>query len=146
MTRHSGRTANPSDDDDGQLPGGRMRLDKWLWAARFFKTRSLAGEAIDGGKVQVNGERAKRAKGVAPGDEVRLRQGAYEHVLTVRALSERRGPAAQAQQLYEETTASREARERIALQMKAMDMSYAHGAGRPGKVERRQIDRARRRD
>ena len=146
MTRHAGKGGNPSDDEEGRLPGGRMRLDKWLWAARFFKTRSLAGEAIDGGKVQVNGERAKRAKGVGPGDEVRIRHGAYEHVLTVRALSERRGPATAAQLLYEETAASRDAREKLALQMKAMDMSFSHGAGRPGKQERRQIDRARRRE
>src|SRR6516225_1651204 len=93
-----------------------VRVDKWLWAARFFKTRSAATEAIAGGKVEVNGERAKPAKTMKPGDEVRIRLGPYEHILTVRALAERRGPAAVAQGLYEETAASREARQRLAEQ------------------------------
>ena len=71
----------------------KVRLDKWLWAARFYKTRSLAAEAIAGGKVQVNGERVKRAKPLQVGDEVRIRLGPYEHQIVVRELSERRGPA-----------------------------------------------------
>src|SRR5436190_12517597 len=96
----------------------RVRLDKWLWAARFFKTRSLATEAVGGGKVEVNGERAKPSKAVRPGDEVRLRLGPYEHVMIVRRLAERRGPASIAQTLYEETQASREGRERLAAQLK----------------------------
>ena len=70
----------------------RVRLDKWLWAARFYKTRSLASEAIAGGKVQVNGDRAKRARPLQVGDEIRVRQGPYEHQVVVRALSARRGP------------------------------------------------------
>src|SRR5438876_1153955 len=82
-------------DDD------RVRLDKWLWAARFYKTRSLASEAIAGGKVQVNGDRAKRARPLQVGDEVRVRQGPYDHLVVVRALSARRGPATAAAELYE---------------------------------------------
>jgi len=78
-----------------------VRVDKWLWAARFFKTRSLATAAVAGGKVEVNGERAKPAKSVKPGDEIRLRLPPYEHILIVRALAERRGPASVAQGLYE---------------------------------------------
>jgi ribosome-associated heat shock protein Hsp15 len=74
----------------------RVRLDKWLWAARFFKTRALAAEAVAGGKVQVNGDRAKRARPVQTGDEVRVRHGPYDHVVVVRALSARRGPASAA--------------------------------------------------
>src|SRR5215831_10395128 len=96
--------------------GGDMesvRIDKWLWAARFFKTRSLATEAVTGGKVEVNGERAKPAKSVKPGDEVRLRVGPYEHILIVRDLGERRGPASVAATLYEETEASRAEREKL---------------------------------
>ena len=80
-----------------------VRMDKWLWAARFFKTRSLATEAVGGGKVEVNGERAKPAKAVKAGDEIRRRVGPYEHVLIVRQLGERRGPASVAQTLYEES-------------------------------------------
>src|SRR5687768_2559272 len=80
----------------------RTRLDKWLWAARFYKTRTLAAEAISGGKVQVNGERVKRAKPLQVGDEIRIRQGPYEHRVVVRELSNHRGPAAQAALLYEE--------------------------------------------
>src|SRR5205085_4991472 len=100
-----------SDDSD------RLRLDKWLWAARFFKTRSLASDAITGGKVEVNGERAKPSKALKAGDEVRVRLGQYEHILIVRELSGRRGPASVAQTLYEETQASRDARERLAAQL-----------------------------
>src|SRR5436305_13214547 len=88
-----------------------VRIDKWLWAARFFKTRSLATDAVTGGKVEVNGERAKPAKSVKPGDELKLRLGPYEHILIVRGLAERRGPASVAQSLYEETEASRAARQ-----------------------------------
>ena len=85
--------------DDEEPDDGRVRLDKWLWAARFFKTRSLAADAIAGGKVQVNGDRAKRSRPVQVGDEIRVRLGPYEHLVTVRALSARRGPAAQAAEL-----------------------------------------------
>ena len=92
---------------DEREDDGRVRLDKWLWAARFYKTRGLASEAIAGGKVQVNGDRAKRARAVQPGDEIRIRLGPYEHHVVVRALSARRGPASAAAELYEETPASR---------------------------------------
>ena len=125
--------------DEGH--GGRpepVRLDKWLWAARFFKTRSLAAEAIEGGKVQVNGDRAKRAKQLAPGDEVRIRQGPYEHIVIVRALSARRGSATVAAELFEETAASRTTREALAAQMKAM---FGQSEGRPTKKDRRDLGR-----
>ena len=89
----------------------KVRLDKWLWAARFYKTRSLAAEAIDGGKVQVNGDRAKRSKMVEIGDQIRVRNGPYEYQIHVRELSERRGSASIAATLYEETEASKKARE-----------------------------------
>ena len=72
-------------DDDEGAEDGRVRLDKWLWAARFFKTRSLASEAVGGGKVQVNGDRPKRARPLQVGDEVRVRQGPYEFLVVVRA-------------------------------------------------------------
>ena len=120
---------------------GRVRLDKWLWAARFYKTRTLAAEAIAGGKVQVNGDRPKRARPLAVGDEVRIRQGPYEHSVMVRELSERRGPAAQAATLYEETAASREARERLAIQLKSLHSAFVAERGRPTKRDRREIDR-----
>src|SRR5690242_6128227 len=102
----------------------RVRVDKWLWAARFYKTRSLATEAVDGGKVEVNGERAKPAKAVKPGDEIRLRLGPYEHILIVRGLADRRGPASVAQSLYEETEASRDARQRLAGQLAAAPATF----------------------
>src|SRR5918912_37935 len=100
MSRHDTRP--------GSAEGGNnVRLDKWLWAARFFKTRSLAAEAIAGGKVQVNGERAKPARELKPGDTVRVRQGELEKEVLVRELSARRGPAAAAAALYDETEESR---------------------------------------
>ena len=118
----------------------RVRLDKWLWAARFFKTRSLATEAVAGGKVEVNGERAKPAKAIKPGDKVRLRLGAFEHTLNVRALSDRRGPASVAQTLYEETEASRQARERVAEQLRLAPAPFVYeDKGRPTKKDRRAL-------
>ena len=120
-----------------------MRLDKWLWAARFFKTRSLAVEAIDGGKVQLNGDRAKRSKGVQAGDRVRVRMGPYEHDVVVRGISERRGPAAEAATLYEETAESRAARERLSVQLKSVTHDFAFDRGKPSKKERRDIHRFR---
>jgi ribosome-associated heat shock protein Hsp15 len=119
---------------------GRVRIDKWLWAARFFKTRSIAAEAIDGGKITVNGERAKRSKLLQAGDEVRVRIGPYEHVVLVRAVSERRGSATIAAGLYEETAQSRAARETLAAQMRALPSLFGQG-NRPSKKDRRDLRR-----
>ena len=120
-----------------------VRLDKWLWAARFYKTRSLATAAVAGGKVHVNGERAKPAKPVAPGDTVRIRIPPYEWVVVVRGLAERRGSAAVAAGLYEETAASRAARERLALGFRLVQGDVYEGKGRPTKRDRRRIERLR---
>jgi ribosome-associated heat shock protein Hsp15 len=119
----------------------RVRLDKWLWAARFFKTRSLAAQAIDGGKVDVNGERAKRARLVQAGDSVVLRRPPYEHHVIVRGLAEVRGPARAAAALFEETAASRQAREQLAYQLKHAPTLSFTGGGRPTKRDRRAIER-----
>lgn len=118
-------------------------MDKWLWAARFFKTRSLASEAVDGGKVHVNGERAKPAKAIRPGDEIRLRLGPYEHVLAVRGTAERRGSAPEAQRLYAETEASRAAREKLHWQLTRAAPAMEPAKGRPTKKDRRTLERFR---
>jgi ribosome-associated heat shock protein Hsp15 len=119
----------------------KVRLDKWLWAARFYKTRALAAEAVEGGKVQVNGDRPKRARPVQVGDELRIRLGPYEHIVTVLALSHRRGPASQAAGLYQESTASRSAREALAVQLKSLHSLFGPERGRPTKKDRREIER-----
>ena len=124
----------------------RVRLDKWLWAARFFKTRGLAAQAIETGKVEVNGERAKRAKQLQTGDELRIRIGPYHHVVKVRALSERRGPPAVAATLFEESEESRKAREAMHIQVRAAQSVPGFDRGRPSKKDRREIERLRRRD
>jgi len=124
----------------------RVRLDKWLWAARFFKTRGLAVQAIETGKVEVNGERAKRAKHLQLGDQLRVRLGPYHHIVTVRALSERRGPPAVAAQLFEETEESRKAREAMQLQVRIAQSVPGYDRGRPSKKDRRDIEKLRRRD
>lgn len=126
-----------------------VRLDKWLWAARFFKTRSLATEAVNGGKVELNGLRPKPAKEVHVGDRLRVRLGPYVHELTVKALGERRGPASAAAALYDETPESTAARERLREQHRmAPAVQYEEG-GRPTKKDRRTlsafVDRQRRR-
>jgi ribosome-associated heat shock protein Hsp15 len=129
------------DDENGD---DRIRLDKWLWAARFFKTRSLAAEAIGGGKITVNGERAKPAKPVKLGDEIRVQLGQFQHVVMVRGLLERRGPASVAQTLYEETEESRAARARLAEQLRMAPSGLVYEEkGRPTKRDRREISRFR---
>jgi ribosome-associated heat shock protein Hsp15 len=124
-----------------EAPG--MRLDKWLWAARFYKTRALAVEAIDKGRVQVNGQAAKRARTLRVGDRVALRQGERGEIASevqVLGLSEQRGPAPVAQQLYAETPASLAARQ-AAAQARAYQAEPAHAIeqGRPTKRDRRDL-------
>jgi len=130
-----------TDDDDG--PGDPLRLDKWLWAARFFKTRAIAVDAIAGGKVLFNGERAKPAREVHLGDEVRVRMGPYEHVLHVRLLTPRRGPARDAVLMYEETPDSLAARTRLAEQLKAASGLNPQAAWTESKKDRRDVRRMR---
>ena len=137
------RKAIPDSDDDAAESADRIRLDKWLWAARFYKTRSLAAEAIGGGKVEVNGEHVKRARLVQVGDLVRLRLGPYEHAVQVRRISGRRGPAPEAATLYEETAESRAARERLAAQHRLASAGVSYDKGRPTKKDRRDIERFR---
>ncbi len=121
-----------------------VRLDKWLWAARFYKTRPLAVVAIEGGRVQVNGDRVKRAKSVKRGDQVRIRQGTFEYQLEVRELSERRGSATVAATLYDETAESLAAREKLAFQLKNVAPAAIRSQGRPSKKQRRDIEKWKR--
>ena len=133
------------DPADRPVSTAAVRVDKWLWAARFFKTRSIAAEAVDGGKVQVNGDRAKPAKPGKPGDEVRVRLGPYEHVVLVQGTAERRGTSAEAVRLYEETAASREAREKLHWQLTTAAPAIDPEKGRPTKRDRRELERFRKR-
>lgn len=118
-----------------------VRLDKWLWAARFFKTRSLAAAAIDNGRVEVHGERAKRSRHVTAGDLLRIRKPPFEQVVEVLGESEQRGPASVAATLYRETDESRAARDALAARMRAVGPPAFRDRGRPDKKERREIDR-----
>jgi ribosome-associated heat shock protein Hsp15 len=120
----------------------RVRLDKWLWAARFFKTRSAATEAVHGGKVTVNAEAAKPARLVRAGDTISIRLPPYEHVVVVTALAERRGSAAVAATLYQETDASCTARERQAEQLR-LAPGFMLPSGKPSKRERREFEKVR---
>ncbi len=116
-----------------------VRIDKWLWAARFFKTRSLAAKAANGGKVHINGQRVKAAKGVAAGDLLAITVGTVEFVVTVLALSERRGPAKTARLLYKESEQSREKRETESALRRMAVAGRISPAKRPDKRERRKI-------
>ena len=116
-----------------------VRIDKWLWAARFFKTRSLAARACELGRVQSNGQPAKPAREVRVGDMVRVTNDGGEFHVEVLQLSEVRGPASVAQTLYRETEASRELRIKVAAERKAMQQFEALPAGRPSKRDRRRI-------
>ncbi len=118
----------------------KIRLDKWLWAARFFKTRALAVQAIESGKVTVNALRIKPAKGVAVGDSLRVRQGQFWFEIKVLGLSDRRGPAPQAQKLYCETADGKQKREALAAEIKALPKP-SDLKGRPTKRDRRDIEK-----
>lgn len=122
--------------------GGSLRVDKWLWAARFFRTRGLAAEAIGAGRVSVNGERAKASKGVKPGDTLGIRRPPVEHVVKVLAIADRRGNAEAARALYEETPESLARREALAAEMKAMPPPVFRG--RPTKRDRRALEKFQR--
>jgi ribosome-associated heat shock protein Hsp15 len=118
-----------------------VRIDKWLWAARFFKTRNLASKAVDGGKVRLNGEGAKPSREIKPGDELAIRVGELEWVVEVKALSRQRGPAAQAALLYAEREDSRVRRQAALALRKAEPHPAAGVKGRPTKKDRRLIHR-----
>ncbi|TNG91586.1 ribosome-associated heat shock protein Hsp15 [Pasteurellaceae bacterium USgator11] len=119
----------------------QVRLDKWLWAARFYKTRSIAREMIDGGKVHYNGQRSKPSKIVEIGAMLKLRQGSDEKEVEILSISDKRNGAAQAQLLYQETTASISKREQIAAARKANALSMPNPERRPNKKERRDLIR-----
>jgi ribosome-associated heat shock protein Hsp15 len=116
-----------------------MRIDKWLWAARFYKTRSASSQAIEAGHVAVNGERVKPAKLVKPGDEILVRRPPFEHTVVVKALSEKRGGAAEAALLFQESEESRSRRAMLAAQMKASPTPRF--SGRPTKKTRRDYEK-----
>ena len=122
----------------------KIRLDKWLWAARFFKTRSLATEAINGGHVHLNGARVKPSRSVKLDDEVRIKKGSVEFIVHIRGLSDKRGPAPVAQTLYEETEASQAQRENQKEQRRLMADAGPRPDKKPSKRDRRHIIRFRR--
>ncbi|HEY2542681.1 MAG TPA: RNA-binding S4 domain-containing protein [Gaiellaceae bacterium] len=121
-----------------------MRIDKWLWAARFYKTRSLATEAVAAGHVHVGGARVKPAREVRVGDTIEIRRGAYRWTVVVQALAERRGPATEAAALYEETPESAAAREQQRLERQAARPLGADLGARPTKQDRRRLEALRR--
>ena len=121
----------------------RVRMDKWLWAARFFKTRSLAARACELGRIESNGQRAKAAREVRVGDRLQVKNEGGDFQVEILALSDMRGPAPVAQTLYRETEASRELRLKLAEERKAMPHFEAWREGKPSKRNRRQIDRLR---
>ena len=120
-----------------------VRIDKWLWAARFYKTRSLAARACELGRVESNGQRAKAAREVRIGDRLLVKNDSGDFHVEVLLLSEMRGPAPVAQTLYRETEESRELRRKMAEQRKAMPYFEAPSEGKPSKRNRREIDRLR---
>jgi ribosome-associated heat shock protein Hsp15 len=121
-----------------------VRLDKWLWAARFFRTRAKAKAAIEGGKVHCNGQRAKAAKTVAVGDQLTIRQGFDEKAITVRGLEDHRGDATRAATLYEESAESIAAREAAAATRRAHRLAISHPLGRPDRDDRRALEALKR--
>ena len=121
----------------------RVRIDKWLWAARFFKTRALASRACELGRIESNGQAAKASREVHAGDLLRVRNDGGEFQIQVLAVSDIRGPATVAQTLYLEADASKEARAKVAEERKAMLQFDILGEGRPSKRNRRELDRLR---
>lgn len=127
--------------------GDKVRIDKWLWAARFFKTRSQAAQAVSGGKVHVAGARAKPARAIGIGEELRIQKGPYEFIVVVRGLSERRRSAPEAQQLYLESETSLAGREQVREERRLLRQAgVSPPATRPGKRDRRLIKKFIRKD
>ncbi len=120
---------------------GKVRLDKWLWAARFYKTRALAAESISGGKIHINGTRAKPAHAVHPGDDLQIRKGPYQFTVSVKGLSRSRGPASVAALLYEESPQSIASRQQLAEQHRLLAATGPQPGERPTKRQRRQMIR-----
>ena len=125
---------------DEDLGVAKLRIDRWLWAARFYKTRSLAAEAVDNGQVRVNGERVKPSRAVHAGERVNVRKAGYEWDVEVSAVSDRRGSASDAAKLYAESEASVKARERLIAERRAAAASDPRLAGRPTKRDRRKLE------
>ena len=130
--------------NDPNANNDKVRLDKWLWAARFFKTRSLAKQAIEGGKVHCNGARSKSSREIEAGVILQIRRGGDELTVVVKALSDKRGNATQAALLYEETEESQEKRKLEAEKRRSMRAANPLTEGRPTKKDRRQIHRFKR--
>ena len=118
-----------------------LRIDKWLWAARFFKTRSLATESVNGGKVHINGHRVKPSRCIHAGDQIEIQRAQESLVVIVQGISDKRGPATEACKLYTETEESRIKREAMALQRKMDAQMHPRSERRPGKRDRRHIIR-----
>ena len=143
--RHDQAGRQGPDEDDaaggsGRAPGGSLRIDKWLWCARFFKTRSVAQEAVDGGHVQVNGERAKSSRQVKPGDRLLITRSQERFEVDILSIPSRRGPSPEARQHYRETGESEAARAHL---RELNRLSAPVTGGRPDKRERRELMRYR---
>jgi ribosome-associated heat shock protein Hsp15 len=132
------KSPDPDAPAAGEAP---IRADKWLWAARFFKTRALAADAVKGGRVHVNERRAKASTGLKAGDRLTVTKGEVVFEIVIDALSDKRGPAAQAQRLYTETLPSREQRQRRAAERREAALAIPRPMGRPDKKQRRQLRR-----
>jgi ribosome-associated heat shock protein Hsp15 len=126
-------------DTDSAAPA--VRIDKWLWAARFFKTRALAAEAVSGGKVEINGGRSKPGRAVRPGDQLAVRRGPFEWIVTVKEVTTMRGPAPKAQTLYEESPESVQRRDAVRTQLALERAPRFDSPGRPSKKDRRALNR-----
>lgn len=128
-------------DEEREQTAEEIRIDKWLWAARFFKTRSLAAEAVAGGKVEVNGARAKPSRNIRSGETLNIRKGPFDWTVIVRGIAKNRGPAPQARLLFDETEESIRKRAATAAQMKFERPPEFDLPGRPSKKDRRAMQR-----
>ena len=131
---------SPTSSPPVHLPEASERLDKWLWAARFFKTRNRAAQAVSGGKVEVNGARAKPARRIRSGEQLTIRRGVMQWVVVVRGVNRERRPAPEAVLLYEETPQSRAARSSEEERRRQAQARRERGLGRPTKRDRRQLE------